>query len=125
VNKISKINGWKILPNEEIALNRFGLSTQIPACYEYFSSGPYKKYKINNFVVEFKHISNKITENLSFTTGMVYLALKSLGRNNVNQNTILKIKRNLIDQEIDKVIAEIKNTRTWMYEKVKEMKEYD
>ncbi|MGN1294772.1 MAG: DUF6088 family protein, partial [Bacilli bacterium] len=35
---------WSITPTGEYALNLLGISTQVPACYSFISSGPYRSY---------------------------------------------------------------------------------
>lgn len=42
---IARAYGWTILPSGATALNLLGLSTQVPAAWEYFSDGPTKTYK--------------------------------------------------------------------------------
>jgi hypothetical protein len=40
---IARSKGWKITASGETALNRLGLSTQIPATWTYITDGPYKE----------------------------------------------------------------------------------
>ena len=41
---IARAHGWTIVPAGETALNMRGLSTQVPAHWQYFSDGPTKQY---------------------------------------------------------------------------------
>jgi hypothetical protein len=42
---IARTHGWTLQPAGETALNILGLSTQVPAQWQYFSDGPSKKYE--------------------------------------------------------------------------------
>ncbi|MBI1349412.1 hypothetical protein GC163_24360 [bacterium] len=41
---IARAHGWTLIPTGESALNLLGLSTQIPAQWQYLSDGPTKRY---------------------------------------------------------------------------------
>lgn len=42
---VARAHGWTILPAGETALNLLGLSTQVPAQWQYFSDGPSKTFE--------------------------------------------------------------------------------
>lgn len=109
---------WTIVPNDVIALNYLGLSTQVPNKYQYFSSGPYKKYNIGNIEIEFSHRSSKEILGYSFKTSLVIQSLKSLGPN-VGDETIEYLKKHLSSKEKKTLLLETQNTTKWIYEKIK------
>ena len=78
---IARAKGWTILPTGDTALNLMGLSTQVPAQYQYFSDGPSKRYTWQGGTLVFKHRTNKETTILSYRTALLVQALKSLGEN--------------------------------------------
>ena len=47
---IARNFGWTIVPCGDTALNLLGLSTQVPAVWQYVSDGPYREYTIGNRV---------------------------------------------------------------------------
>ena len=77
---------WTIVPCGNTALNQLGLSTQVTAVWSYVSDGPYKTYEWNSTKLEFKHRTNKEITGLSYMTGLVIQALKTLGRVNVKNS---------------------------------------
>lgn len=76
---IAHAHGWTILPAGETALNLLGLSTQVPARWEYFSDGPSKRYTWAGGTLVFKHRANRETTILSSRTGLLVQALLDLG----------------------------------------------
>ena len=85
--------GWTIIPSEELALNYFGLSTQVPAKYVYLSSGPYRDFLINDTMLSFKHTANRNLLNMSKTSAILVQALRGLGKGNINENDIMTSRK--------------------------------
>ncbi len=111
--------GWTIRPSGNTALNALGLSTQIPAQWEYLSDGPYRTYEWLGIKMEFKHRTNRELTILSFKSALVVQALKSLGKNSVNTNIRSKIARNLTDKEKKTLLKEAKIATDWIYDEIK------
>ena len=57
---------WTIAPCGDVALNKLGLSTQVPVVWSYISDGPYRKFAWDNVNIEFKHRTNR---QISFMSG--------------------------------------------------------
>ena len=117
---IARNYGWTIIPSEATALNLLGLSTQIPAKWQYVSDGPYKEYRIGNTSISFKH-TNKSTEitKVSYKTAIVIRALKALGKENISDAEIRTISERLSDAEKQALISESKYCTAWIYEIIK------
>ena len=64
-----------------------GLSTQVTAVWSYISDGPYKTYEWDKTKIEFKHRTNKEVTGLSPMTILVIQALKTLGKEHVDEKT--------------------------------------
>lgn len=111
--------GWTIVPCGDTALNLLGLSTQIPAAWVYVSDGPYKEYKYDNTTIKFKRTTNKEISRLSTKTALVVQALKVLGKNNVTDKIIEKLRNNLTDDEKSTLLSESKAVTSWIYEHIK------
>ena len=118
-NAIARNYGWTIVPCGDTALNLLGLSTQVPAIWLYVSDGPYKEYSFNNTTIKFKHTANKEISKLSYKTSLVIQALKALGKENINNNVIVKFAKALTDYEKKKMLNEAKSTTSWIYEYIK------
>ena len=59
---------WTIAPCGDIALNKLGLSTQVPVVWSYISDGPYRKFSWDNITVSFKHRANREISFMSEST---------------------------------------------------------
>ncbi len=111
--------GWTIVPCGDTALNLLGLSTQIPAAWVYVSDGTYKEYTYEQTTIKFKRTTNKEISKLSYKTALVVQALKALGRDNVDDAVLTKLKNNLTDSEKQALLTEAKAATSWIYEYIK------
>lgn len=82
---IARNNNWTIIPTGEIALNSLGLSSQVSNKLIYATTGPSKKYIINNRSIEFKH-SFRINEIMTKhrKVAIAFQAFRTLGKNYIN-----------------------------------------
>ena len=113
--------GWTIAPSGSTALNILGLSTQVSAKWNYISDGPYKVFKIGNLELEFKHRSNKDISGLSFKTATVIQALKTLGKEHVDDEVINRLRKLLTEKDKDRLLKEAKQSTSWVYEIIKKI----
>lgn len=111
--------GWTIVPCGDTALNLLGLSTQIPAAWVYVSDGAYKEYTYEQTRIKFKRTTNKEISKLSYKTALVVQALKALGKDNVDDMIIAKLRSTLTDSEKQALIGETKAVTSWIYEYIK------
>lgn len=118
---IARKYNWNIAPYSSTALNLLGLSTQVPNHYTYISSGRYKAYKIGDTVLEFKKVNPGEIANMSLKSAAVIQAIKSLGKDNVNNQVIHKIRENLTDKERTDLMNESKSVSAWIYEVIREI----
>ena len=51
---------WTISPCGDVALNKLGVSTQVPVVWTYISDGPYRDFSWDNIKISFRHKTNKI-----------------------------------------------------------------
>ncbi len=112
---------WEIAPDGNAALNILSLSTQVPANWSYVSTGPYKKYKIDNVTIEFNHRANKELAGMSDNTKILIQALKAIGKDNINNDIINKLKRHYKKIEKKDILEESKNTTIWIREVIKKI----
>ncbi len=116
-NIIAKKNNWTIVPANDAALNLIGLTTQIPAKYIYASDGPNRKVQLDNgFVLEFRSRTNREIAGLSFKSRLVIEALKTLGKNNINEKIKNELRKQLNALEIKKLKKESLGSRNWIRE---------
>ena len=118
---IARKYNWNIAPYNSTALNLLGLSTQVPTHYKYISSGRYKEYKIGDTVLEFKKVNPGEIANMSLKTATVIQAIKSLGKESINDQVIQKIIENLTEKEKLDLMNESKSVPSWIYEVIREI----
>ena len=112
---------WTIAPCGDTALNMLGLSTQVTAVWSYISDGPYKTYEWDKTKIEFKHRTNKEVTGLSPMTILVIQALKTLGKEHVDEKTIRVLSRRLNEDEKAALLAEGAEATDWIYTVIKEI----
>lgn len=112
---------WTIAPCGNTALNMMGLSTQVTAVWSYISDGPYKKYEWNSTRLEFKHRTNKEITGLSYMTALLVQALKTLGKENITQDTIETLSGKLSCDEKAAAIREAAESTDWVYKYIKQI----
>ncbi|HGD3744996.1 TPA: DUF6088 family protein [Streptococcus agalactiae] len=118
---IARKYNWNIAPYNSTALNLLGLSTQVPTHYKYISSGRYKEYKIGDTILEFKKVNPGEIANMSLKTATVIQAIKSLGKENITNEVIQKIRKNLSEKERIDLMNESKSVPAWIYEVIREI----
>jgi hypothetical protein len=147
---IARAHGWTIMPSGQTALNLLGLSTQVPAKWEYFSDGPSKTYKWSTAdssigrpvspdgpvtgaptdriagtpghgILAFKHRTNKEITNLSPKTALVVQALKALGEKNVTNTTLARLRQKRDAKDRKRAMREAKYVTAWVYEIIKRL----
>lgn len=118
---IARKNNWSIIPSGNVALNLLGISTQVPAKWEYFSSGDTKEYQVGNSSIHFIHRADKELNRMSTKTALAIQAIKALGNENVSDEIIAKFADKLTNTEKAQLLAEAKPTTAWIYEMIKKI----
>lgn len=118
---IARQNNWWICPSGNYALNKLGLSTQVPAQYVFVSNGPYVSYLINGTRLIFKHTTSREITSFSYITQLVIQAIKTIGRENILLNDILHLRKVLDSNDKKTLFIEGRKTSIWIYEVIKEI----
>jgi hypothetical protein len=120
VKAIARNYGWTIVPCGDTVLNMLGLSTQIPAVWLYVSDGPYKTYETDGIRFQFKHTDRKNELiGVSETTALLIQALRALGKDNIDSQTISYLSGKLREEEKRQILQESRYITAWIYEVVK------
>lgn len=106
---------WTIAPCGDVALNKLGLSTQVPAVWSYISDGPYREFSWNNITVSFKHRANREISFMSELTTLVVEAIKTLGKERIDDSIIAILKNKLPEAEKKKILEEATGVSEWIY----------
>ncbi|TRW66647.1 DUF6088 family protein [Lactococcus lactis] len=120
---IARKNNWKIAPAKDLALNLLGLDTQVPNRYDYISDGPTKTVQLEDGrALYFRHVTQRESL-MAETSSLVIEALKQLGEENVTETVLRQIVSKLTDTQLKRLEKDAKNSRVWIKEKIKQMKE--
>ncbi len=112
---------WRIEPSGDTALYLLGLTTQVPARYVYFSDGPKREYDMLGNQLEFKKIALK---NIGFKyaeSALLVQAIKSLGKDNISAEIIVKLKQKIDSKLYPKIIKDTKTVTDWVYSIIKQV----
>lgn len=107
--------GWRIQPNGAAAQNLIGLSTQVPSQYVFHSDGPSRTYQVGNTTLEFKHVALKEADFRLHETAIIVHALKSLGRDSVDQKSVDIIRKWLPVDKRKGVLRDAEGITDWVF----------
>ena len=106
---------WTIAPCGDAALNKLGLSTQVPVVWSYISDGPYRKFSWDNVTLSFKHRANREISFMSEPTTLVVEAIKTLGKERIDDGTVQSLRNRLPEAEKKTILEEATGVSEWIY----------
>ncbi|HLF63488.1 MAG TPA: DUF6088 family protein [Saprospiraceae bacterium] len=109
----------RIVPTGSYALNRLGLSTQIPLNVVYLTDGAARKIKIGNRSITFKKTTPKNVAAVGEISGLAIQALRAIGKENVTEEEIKKIQELLKNETPTKLEHDIRLAPAWIREIMK------
>ena len=115
---IARKYNWNIVPSGDTALNLLGLSTQVPAKWEYYTDGPYHSFQIGDLTLDFKHRNNREVSGMSSDTAIVIQALKRIGRESLTDDTLWMIRRQFNEEDLQVMLEESKQSSMWIHEAI-------
>ncbi|WP_340112995.1 DUF6088 family protein [Maribellus mangrovi] len=83
---IAKRDKARIVPTGALALNTFGLSTQVPMNVVYLTDGAARKINVGKRTIVFKKTSPKNLAAIGEISSLAIQALKELGKDNVTES---------------------------------------
>lgn len=116
VKQIAKREKSRIVPTGLYALNKIGLSTQVPMRFVFLTDGAARELKIAGVDVKFQ---KTIAKNLAFkgkTTILVVFALKEIGKDNVTPDELKRINELLQHESKEIIIHDSKLAPNWITE---------
>lgn len=111
---IARRDKVRIIPTGVQALNKLGLSTQVPMKLVYLTDGGTRNIKVGKRTISFKNTSPKNLFMKGEISSMVIQALKTIGNSQLDDSTLLKIQNILKKEKIDNIINDAKLAPVWI-----------
>ncbi len=113
-NAIAKRDKARIIPTGTTALNKLGLSTQIPMNIIFLTDGAPRSIVVGKRVIKFKRTSPKNLALKGEVTSLVIQALKEIGKDNVTDEQLEKIKIHLEKEKQEIIEHDAKLAPVWI-----------
>ncbi|MDR2840460.1 MAG: DUF6088 family protein [Paludibacter sp.] len=113
---IARRDKAKIVPTGAYALNRLGLSMQVPMNIVYLTDGSARKVKVGNYTISFIRTSPKNVAAIGKTSRLAIQALKIIGKDNVSQAEIEHIQNILLKEKIAYLEHDLRIAPAWIKE---------
>lgn len=111
---IARRDKARIIPTGIQALNKLGLSTQVPLKAVYLTDGTARVVKIGNRTITFKKASPKNLMTQGKISGLVIQALKSIGKSKLEEDMLTKIKSMLKKENKENIMHDAKLAPAWI-----------
>ncbi|HZS18699.1 MAG TPA: DUF6088 family protein [Candidatus Udaeobacter sp.] len=89
---ISEKDEIRLQPSGAFAVNRLGLSQQVPAKMVYLTDGPEKSVRVGNQTIQLKRTTPKNMATAGSTSGLVIQAFRYLGKEGVTSDHIATLR---------------------------------
>ncbi|WP_226336482.1 DUF6088 family protein [Echinicola marina] len=112
---IARRDKARIVPTGVQALNKLGLSTQVPLKVVYLTDGAARTIKVGKRIISFKKASPKNLSTKGEISTLVIQALKSIGKDNLDQAIIEKVQSIIKKEDPKNIIHDSKLAPAWIY----------
>lgn len=113
---IAKRDKARIVPAGSYALNRLGLSTQVPMNVVYLTDGAARKIKISKRTITFKKATPKNVATTGEISGLAIQALREIGKDKVLDKEIKHIQQLLKHEKPTRLEYDIRLAPAWIRE---------
>ena len=111
---IARRDKARIVPTGVQALNKLGLSTQVPMKVVYLTDGAARSIKVGKRTITFKNTSPKNLLAKGEISSLVIQVLKTIGQSKVDDETLLKIQTLLKKEKIENRLNDAKLAPAWI-----------
>ena len=111
---IAKRDRARIVPTGIFALNKLGLSTQVPLNIIYLTDGAARKIKIGKNTITFKKTTPKNVAAVGEISKLLIQALRTIGKENVTEIEIEIIQNLLKKEKITRLQHDIRLAPVWI-----------
>lgn len=111
---IARRDRARIVPTGVQALNKLGLSTQVPMKVVYLTDGAARSIKVGKRTITLKKTSPKNLLAQGEISSLVIQALKTIGQTKVDDETIKKIQNILKNEKTENILNDAKLAPAWI-----------
>ena len=111
---IAKRDKARIIPTGVQALNKLGLSTQIPLKVVFLTDGAARSIKIGKRTITFKKTSPKNLLAKGEISGLAIQALKSIGQDKIEDDVLIKLLAILKKEKKENILHDAKLAPAWI-----------
>ena len=111
---IARRDRARIIPTGDYALNRLGLSTQVPMNIVYLTDGTARKIQIGNYTIVFKKVAPKNVAAIGEISRLAIQALKTIGKESVTEGEIRHIQTVLQNEKPTHLEYDIRLAPAWI-----------
>jgi hypothetical protein len=120
---IARRDKARIIPTGIQALNRLGLSTQVPLKAVYLTDGAPRTIKVGKRTIAFRKTAPKMLAVKDEMVGLVIAALQEIGQGNVTSEAIDKLKAILQKRSKNVILEDTRLAPAWIQKLIKSMLE--
>lgn len=112
---LSRRDGTFVQPAQAMAANLLNLSEQVPARAVYETDGPSRTVKIGSLTVQLKHRPPRQVRSASPMSNLVFAALRSVGKANVNEARVAHLRETLSAKDRAALLKDLPLAPAWMH----------
>ncbi|WP_005034624.1 DUF6088 family protein [Holophaga foetida] len=112
---LARRDGATLLPMEAMAANLLGLSEQVPAKAVFLTDGPDRLVTIGPLTVQLRQRPVKKVGKPAPTSGLVFAALRSLGKEHVTLERISHLQETLSAKDRNRLLKDLPLAPAWMH----------
>jgi hypothetical protein len=113
---LSRRDGTFVQPGQAMAANLLNLSEQVPARVVYETDGPSRTVKVGSLTVQLKHRPPRQVRSASPMSNLVFAALRSVGRDNVNEARVAHLRETLSAKDRSALLKDLPLAPAWMHQ---------
>ena len=111
---LAKRDKARIVPTGAYAMNKLGLSLQVPMKVVFLTDNVPRKVKVGRTWITFQKAATKNFAYKSYVTMLVSFALSEIGKDNVSRQDIVTIASTLLQEDKEKIKRDLSLTPAWI-----------
>lgn len=104
----------RLQPSGAYAANRLGLSEQVPSRVVFLTDGPARKVRIGKREIILQHTTPRNMATAGRKSGTLIQALRYLGRNQVDDQVLAKLRRQIADEDRPGIRKDLRHAPAWI-----------